>query len=65
MNTKKCWRVYTKGAPRQSIHVRSIAGYWWCTRRRILTTTSHAPVDLDRYPLVLGKTAGSMLTYLT
>ena len=40
MNTKKCWRVYPKGAPQQSIHVRSIAGYW-NTRRSMLTTTSH------------------------
>ena len=56
MNTKKCWRVYPKGAPQQSIHVRSIAGYWG-TRRSMLTTTSHGhhlgPVD--RYPLVLGE----------
>jgi hypothetical protein len=57
MNTKKRWRVYPKGAPQQSIHVRSIAGYWGA-RRSMLTTTSHGHlglVDLDRYPLVLGK----------
>ena len=57
MNTKKCWRASPKGTPQQSIHVRSIAGYWE-TRRSMLTTTSHdhlGPDDLDRYPLVLWK----------
>jgi hypothetical protein len=39
MNTKKCWRASPKGTPQQSIHVRSIAGYWE-TRRSMLTTTS-------------------------
>ena len=57
MNTKKCWRVYPKGASQQSIHVRSIADYWG-TRRSMLTTTSHGhlgPLDLDRFPLVVGE----------
>ena len=57
MNTKKCWRASPKGAPWQSVHVRSIAGYWE-TRRSMLTTTSHGhlgPLDLDRFPLVVGE----------
>ena len=57
MNTKKCWRASTKGAPQQSIHVRSIADYWG-TRRSMLTTTSYGhlgPLDLDRFPLVVGE----------
>ena len=57
MNTKKCWRVHPRGAPQQSIHVRSIADYWGA-RRSMLTTTSrggHPPPDLDRFPLVVGE----------